>query len=173
MQEHNSTSNLVIWVPTPYEIVRHMLVLAEVSPADIVYDLGCGDGRVLILAAKDFNAKKAVGYELRQDLCKISRKVIQELGLQDRITIANRDFRDADFSEASVVTLYLTTDVNQMLFLDLISNLRPGSRVVSYLFPISGWLPVKEVDLEGIAFIEGKFIGKLYPYLVPQAFLNT
>ena len=173
MQEHSSANSLVVWVPAPREIVAQMLALAGVSGGDVVYDLGCGDGRVLISAVKDFAAKRAVGYELRQDLCEISRRLVRQLDLQDRIEIINGDLLKADLSGASVVTLYLTGEANRMLSQRLERGLRPGSRVVTYLFPVSGWLPAKEVDLENLCFTEGKFIGKLYLYVMPQASLHA
>ena len=119
----------------------------------------------------DFGARRAVGYELRPDLCRASRKTVRQLGVQDRIKVVNGDLRQADLSDASVVTLYLTTQANQMLVEALGTRLRPGSRVVTYLFPIPGWLPAKEVDLGDSSFEEGRFIGKLYLYLMPPTLM--
>jgi hypothetical protein len=127
-------------------------------------------GRVLITAVKDFGAERAVGYELRQDLCETSRKAIEQLDLQGRIKIVNGDLRKADLSQASVVTLYLTTKANRMLAWQLEGKLRPGTRVVTYLFLVPGWLPAGEIDLQALSFKEGRFIGKLYLYVIPQAF---
>jgi precorrin-6B methylase 2 len=167
VQQHNLEPNLVTWVPTPHEIVARMLGLAGVSPEDVVFDLGCGDGRVLISAVRDFGARRAIGYELRPDLCRVSRNAIRKLGVQSRIKVVNGDLRQADLSDASVVVLYLTTQANQMLVEVLERRLIPGSNVVTYLFPIPGWLPAREVDLGDCSFEEGKFIGKLYLYLMP------
>jgi precorrin-6B methylase 2 len=172
MQRRTSTTSLVVWEPTPYEIVQQMLTLAQVSPGDVVYDLGCGDGRVLVTAVKDFGAERAVGYELRQDLCETSRKAIGQLDLPGRIRIVNGDLRKAYLSQASVVTLYLTTKANRMLARQLEGKLRPGTRVVTYLFPVPGWLPASEIDLQTLSFKEGRFIGKLYLYIIPQAFAD-
>jgi SAM-dependent methyltransferase len=169
MKDSSPGEYLVIWVPTPHEIVREMLALANVSSWDVVYDLGCGDARTLISAVRDFGARRAVGYEIRQELCETSRKMIEQSGLQERVRIINEDLRKADLSEASVVTLYLTTQANQAVRNALESELRPGSRVVTYLFPIPGWLAAKEIDLESHSFTEGRFIGKLYLYLMPPA----
>ena len=167
MQQHNLEPNLVTWVPTPFEIVGRMLELAGVMSEDVVCDLGCGDGRVLTSAVRDFGAKGAVGYELRPDLCRASRRSALQLGVQDRIKIVNGDLRKADLSEVSVVTIYLTTRANQMLVESLGTRLRSGSRVVTYLFPIPGWMPTKEVDLGRASFEEGKFLGSLYLYSMP------
>lgn len=173
MQQHSPGPNLVVWVPTPHEIVARMLALAGVSPEDIVCDLGCGDGRILVSAVKDFGARRAVGYELRPDLCRAARKTVRQLGAQDRIKIINGDLRQADLSDASVVTLYLTTRANQSLVEVLRTRLRPGSRVVTFLFPVPGWLPSREVDLGSLSFEEGKFIGKLYLYLMPPTSMQA
>ena len=167
VQEHNLEPNLVTWIPTPPEIVERMLALADVSPRDVVCDLGCGDGRVLISAVRDFGASRAIGYEIRPDLCQTTHKVARQLGLQDRIKVVNGDLRQADLSEPSVVVLYLTTQANQMLAEALERSLRTGSRVVTYLFPIPGWLPAGEFDLGSASFEEARFIGKLYLYLMP------
>jgi precorrin-6B methylase 2 len=167
VQQHNLEPNLVIWVPTPQEVVARMLGLAGVSSEDIVCDLGCGDGRVLVSAVREFGARRAIGYELRPDLCRSCRKTVLQLGLEDKIEIVNGDLRQADLSQASVVTLYLTTSAHQMLVGVLGTTLRAGSRVVTYLFPIPGWLPAREVDLASFLFEEGRFVGKLYLYLIP------
>jgi tRNA A58 N-methylase Trm61 len=163
-----NSSNLVVWVPTPWEIVGQMLALANISPEDVVYDLGCGDGRVLISAVRDFGARRAVGYELRKDLCEACSKTAEQLTLQDRIEVIRGDLRGADLSEASVVTLYLSTEANRLLLNRMQETLRPGSRVVTYLFPIPGWISAREVDLSSLSFKEGRFVGRLYLYLLPQ-----
>lgn len=167
VQQHNLEPNLVTWVPTPREIVARMLELAGVTAEDVVCDLGCGDGRVLISAVRDFGAKGAVGYELRPDLCRASRRSAIQLGVQDKIRIVNGDLRKADLSEVSVVTIYLTTQANEMLVESLRTKLKSGSRAVTYLFPIPGWMPSREVDLGSASFAEGKFLGKLYLYVMP------
>jgi ubiquinone/menaquinone biosynthesis C-methylase UbiE len=169
MERSDASASLVTWVPAPYEIVRQMLVLAGTSPGDVVYDLGCGDGRVLISAVNEFGARAAVGYELRQDLCEKARTGIAQCGLSGKIRIVVGDLREADLSGASVVTLYLTTEANELLRDRLARGLRPGSRVVTYLFPIPGWVPTKELDLGKLSFEEGQFVGKLYSYFVQQA----
>jgi len=131
---------LVPYVPTPYEVVREMLKLAEVNEDDIVFDLGCGDGRILIMAAREFGAR-AVGIELRKDLVEQCIKNVREAGLEDRILVIEGDFFDFDLSEATVVTLYLLTTVNEKLRPKLERELKPGARVVSHDFEIIGWRP--------------------------------
>ena len=102
MQEPGS---LARWEPTPLETVKSILELAKVGPTDTVYDLGCGDARILIMAVKEFGAKRAVGYEIRQDLCEGSKKEIRRQHLQKRISVIKGNLLDADVSEASVITL--------------------------------------------------------------------
>jgi len=131
---------LVPYVPTPYEVVREMLRLAKVGKDDVVFDLGCGDGRILITAAREFGAR-AVGIELRKDLVEQCIKNVREAGLEDRILVIEGDFFDFDLSEATVVTLYLLTTVNEKLRPKLERELRPGARVVSHDFEIVGWKP--------------------------------
>jgi tRNA A58 N-methylase Trm61 len=147
-----------------------MLFLAGVSAGDVVYDLGCGDGRILISAVNEFGAAEAVGYELRQDISEKARKAIEQSGLSGKISIVIGDLLEADLSGASVVTLYLTTEAHELLRERLARGLRPGSRVVTYLFPISGWIPDREIDLESLPFQEGRFVGRLCLYLIPQSF---
>ncbi|MCD6369179.1 MAG: class I SAM-dependent methyltransferase [Thermoproteales archaeon] len=132
----------VPFVPTPYSVARRMLELAEVKPGDVVYDLGCGDGRIIIMAAKEFGAR-AVGIEIRKDLVEQCLREILRLGLQDKVKIIHGDFFEVDLSEADVVTLYLLTSVNERLKPKLDRELRPGTRVVSHDFEIKGWVPKK------------------------------
>jgi len=165
--------NLVKWIPTPIEIVRQMLKLAEASPEDFLYDLGSGDGRILTMAVKEFGVRKAFGCEFEKDIYDISQRKIRRLKLEDRICIINGDLLNADFCEASVITLYLSSRANQILRPRLQKYASPGSRIVSYLFPISGWRVAKTVNLRSLSFREGCFIGMRYLYLVPQAFEDS
>lgn len=132
---------LVPFVPTPEVVVERMLWLANVGPNDVVYDLGCGDGRVLTIATTKFGVRKAVGVEIREDLVKIARSKVRELGLENRVFVIHGDFFDVDISEATVVTLFLLTTVNSMLKPKLEKELRSGTRVVSHEFEIPGWTP--------------------------------
>lgn len=119
-----------------------MLVLAELKPREVFYDLGAGDGRAVIMAAKDFGAR-AVGIELRQDLVKKALGSVYEQGLQDRITMVNGDMFKVDLTSADVVFLYLTTSANEKIKPKLKAELKPGVRVVSHDYEIVGWKPFK------------------------------
>src|SRR3972149_1436 len=96
------------YVPSEPEVVRKMLDVARVGPEDVVYDLGCGDGRILVMAVKEFGAEKAVGYELKEGLYKSTLGEIEHQKLKDRINLINGDLFEADISQATVITLYLT-----------------------------------------------------------------
>jgi len=117
-----------------------MLVLAELKSGENFYDLGSGDGRTVIMAAKDFGAK-AVGVELREDLAKRALSNINELGLETQVQILQNDIFKVDLSPADVVFLYLTTSANEKIKPKLESELRPGSRIVSHDYEILGWKP--------------------------------
>jgi protein-L-isoaspartate O-methyltransferase len=130
------------FVPTPYTVVEKMLELAGVGPEDTVYDLGSGDGRIVIAAAQKFGAR-AVGVEIRSELWKQSAEEIVRLGLEKRARIIHDDMFQVDVSAATVVTLYQLTAVNDRLRPRLEQRLRPGARVVSVDFEIPGWTPVK------------------------------
>lgn len=136
----------VPFVPTPEVVLRRMLQLAGVRPGEVVYDLGCGDGRILISAARDFKAY-AVGVEIRQDLYKQCVEKVRDLGLEDRVTVIHGSFFDVDLSEADVITMYLLTSVNERLKPKLEKELTGGTRVVSHDFEVPGWRPVILEDL--------------------------
>jgi len=119
-----------------------MLVLAELKPGEVFFDLGAGDGRTVIMAAKDFGAR-AVGVELREDLAKKATSTVHESGLTDRVTIVNGDMFKVNLTSADVVFLYLTTSANEKVKPKLETELRQGVRVVSHDYEIIGWKPVK------------------------------
>jgi len=119
-----------------------MLILAELKPREVFFDLGAGDGRAVIMAAKDFGAR-AVGVELREDLVKKALNSVYEFGLQDRVTIVNGDMFSVDLASADVIFLYLTTSANEKVKPKLESELKPGVRVVSHDYEVVGWKPVK------------------------------
>lgn len=139
-QENDFRKNLAPYVPMPAGIVDRFLEVAAIKPGEMVYDLGCGDGRVLISAAQKFKAK-AVGIELSAKLVKSATDMVQRLGLQNRIRIIHGDILDVDLSPADVVTLYLLTESNERLRPRFEKDLRPGARVVSYEFEVRGWKP--------------------------------
>jgi SAM-dependent methyltransferase len=130
--------SLAPYIPSPQIIVERMLELATVQPGEVVYDLGSGDGRVLITAVQQFKAR-AVGVELSPDIARRASDRIARMGLQDRARVIQGDIRDADLSGADVVTMYLLTDSNEVLRPKLEKSLRPGARVVSYSFKVPGW----------------------------------
>ncbi|MEM3549653.1 MAG: class I SAM-dependent methyltransferase [Candidatus Bathyarchaeia archaeon] len=130
------------FVPTPLPVVRHMLFLAELKPGEVFFDLGAGDGRTVIMAAKEFGAR-AVGVELREDLAKKAQGTVYEEGLQDRVTIVRDDMFNVDLSPADVVFLYLTTSANEKIKPKLQAELKHGVRIVSHDYEIVGWKPIK------------------------------
>ena len=130
------------YVPSPPQVIRQMLILAQLKPREVFFDLGAGDGRAVIMAAKDFGAR-AVGVELREDLVKKALSTVYESGLQDRVTIVNGDMFNVDLTSADVIFLYLTTSANEKVKPKLETELKPGVRVVSHDYEIVGWKPVK------------------------------
>jgi len=128
------------YVPTPQEVVDRMLELAQITPSDVVYDLGSGDGRIVITAAAKYGAK-AVGFEIGADLVKRSRANIKEAGVEHLVEIREEDIRNADLSPASVVTLYLYPGANLRLRSMIQEQLKPGARVVSHQFTMGTWKP--------------------------------
>ncbi len=119
-----------------------MLMMAELKPGEIFFDLGSGDGRTVIMAVKDFGAR-AVGVELREDLVKKALSTIYEQNLQDRITIVNGDIFNVDLTSADVIFLYLTTSANEKVRPKLDTELKKGVRIVSHDYEIVGWKPIK------------------------------
>ena len=130
------------FVPSPPQVIRQMLILAQLKPREVFFDLGAGDGRAVIMAAKDFGAR-AVGVELREDLVKKALSTVYENSLQDRVTIVNGDMFNVDLTSADVIFLYLTTSANEKVKPKLETELKPGVRVVSHDYEIIGWKPVK------------------------------
>ena len=135
-------------VRTPPEVVTEILRLAGVGPADVVYDLGSGDGRIVIAAARDFGAR-GVGIELDPDLVAESEKNAARARVAERTRFLKQDIFDADVGEATVVTLYLSPDLNLRLRPKLLAQLKPGSRIVSHDFPIGDWPPARVVTFVG------------------------
>jgi len=135
------------FAPTRQVVADAMLTLAGVSRDDVVYDLGSGDGRIVILAAQKYGAR-GVGVELEPRLLEISRQVAREGEVADRVTFIEGDLFATDISGATVVTLYLSTSVNKQLEPRLRRELRPGTRIVSHQFRIGDWTPEKVVRAE-------------------------
>jgi len=138
----------VPYVPTPEAVVKKMLEIAKAGPEDIVYDLGCGDGRIIITAAKDFNVKKAVGVEINDERIKEALENIRRNGVENKAVIVKGNFFEVDLSEATVVTMFLLTNVNEMLKPKLEKELKPGTRIVSHEFEMRGWTPKEVVKVE-------------------------
>ena len=138
----------VRFVPTPDDVVEAMLKLADVQKADIVYDLGCGDGRTVIRAADQFGAR-AVGIDIDPIRIEESRENARKAEVTDRVTFRNEDLFEADISEATVVTLYLLHNLNMKLRPKLWKDLKPGTRVVSHAFSMEDWEPEQKIDVGG------------------------
>ena len=152
-----------LWEPTTFEIVKKMLELARVRPGDILYDLGCGDARILIMAVKEYGAEKAVGYEINPYLYEQSLQDVYSQNLQDKITLIEDDLVNADLSEASVITLFLSMAANECLESKLKKEAKPLTRIVSYFHPMTAWQANNT---------EGSVEDRLYLYVMPQAFQN-
>jgi ubiquinone/menaquinone biosynthesis C-methylase UbiE len=133
------------FVQTPLEVAKKMLELAEVKPGETLYDLGCGDGRLILLAARDRGAI-STGIDLREDLLERAKTEIVRLGLQDEVNVIQGNFFDVDISAANVVTLYLTSSANERLRPKLEKELKVGCRIVSHDFKVPGWKPVQVYD---------------------------
>jgi SAM-dependent methyltransferase len=129
----------VMWVPTPDAAVDRMLAMAGVGPRDLVYDLGSGDGKIAIAAARRFGAR-AVGIEYAAEMVELSRANALKAGVGDRVRFRQADLFASDFSEATVVTLYLLTTINLKLRPQIL-EMRPGTRVVSHMFRMGDWEP--------------------------------
>jgi len=142
MTGDNKTLFIAPFVATPLPVVKQMLTLADIKAGEILYDLGCGDGRVVIMAAQDFGAR-AIGVEMREDLAKQALGKVTELGLESCVKILQGDMFKVDLSQADVVTLYLTTSANDKVKPKLEAELKSGTRVVSHDYEILGWKPVK------------------------------
>ena len=135
-------NKLAPYVSSPQHVVDRMLEMANPKPTEIVFDLGCGDGRVLITAAQKFNAQ-AVGIELDGKLVQRATDSIARMNLQNRVRVLQGDLLEADLSSADVVILYLMTASNEQLRPRLERMLKPGTRVVSYSYMMPGWKPLK------------------------------
>lgn len=141
------SKKIVPFVPTPQEVVDKMIELAGVKKGDVVYDLGSGDGRIVITAAK--KGARAVGFDVDGDLVKESRENIRKAGLEKMAEIKQQDILTVDLSPASVVTMYLLPDVNLKLRPNIMKQMKPGSRVVSHAFDMGDWKPDKVERVNG------------------------
>jgi len=145
----------VIWVPTPMNLVEAMLDMAQVTRSDYLVDLGSGDGRIPIAAAK--RGLRALGVEYNPDMVGIAREKARKEGVADRATFQEGDIFETDFSRATVVTMYLLSDLNLRLR-PTILDMKPGTRVVSHSFSMADWEEDERIDVEG---------GTAYLWIVP------
>jgi len=148
----------VIYVPTPEEVVEAMLQVANVTKNDIVYDLGSGDGRIPVTAAKKYGAR-GVGIDIDPQRIKEANENVARNGVGDKVKILNADLFATDISEATVVTLYLLPSLNVKLMPKLMKELKPGTRIVSHAFDMGDWKPEKELDVNG---------RKVYYWVIPK-----
>jgi SAM-dependent methyltransferase len=146
----------VPYVATPEAVVMGMLDLAQVGPGDVLYDLGSGDGRIVIAAAR--RGARTVGVEIDPDLVLQSRASARAAGVEDRATFVRQDLFETDFSEATVVTLYLLPGLNMKLRPKLLAELPPGARIVSHTFHMGDWAPARTARAGG---------ARLFLWIVP------
>jgi tRNA G37 N-methylase Trm5 len=149
----------VPYVPSPHEVVEAMLKLADVKAGDIVYDLGCGDGRIVIAAAQKFHAR-GVGIDLNPERIQEAEENARKAGVTDRVRFVTGNLFEADIKEATVVTLYLLSDVNLRLRPRLLKELKPGTRIVSHSFDMGDWKPDRKAEVNG---------RRIYLWIVPRS----
>ena len=153
-------NSLAPFVPSRYEVVKRMLKVAHVGSDDVVFDLGCGDGRILIMAVNDFGAKKAIGYEMRKDLYQRTLNEVIKQDLTDKISVINGDLLEADLTKATVITLYLTTSGNECLRPKMENEIQNKTHIVSHDFRITKWSP---------SIKEEFYNHSIYLYVMPEA----
>jgi SAM-dependent methyltransferase len=136
----------VIWVPSAPEVIAAMLDAARVGPGDLVYDLGCGEGEILIAAALQRGAR-GVGVDLDPERLRNARANAARAGVSDRLTFFEQDLFTTDIRPATVVTLYLLPELNERLRPKLLSELRPGTRIVSHDFGMGDWPPERSIEV--------------------------
>jgi hypothetical protein len=146
-QQQQTPESLAPFYPTPESVVRKMLELGELKAGEWHYDLGSGDGRIVIMAAQKFGAN-SVGYEISDELHQKSMGRIKELGLEKKATIKKQDLMTADFSKPDLITVYLLPSSNDKVQPLLEKQMRKGSRVVSHDFEFSAWKPDKTITVE-------------------------
>ena len=156
------------YVPSPQSVVADMLRLAEIGPEDFLIDLGSGDGRIVLTAAKVFGAR-GFGVEIKDELVKKSNDAARAEGLADRVKFVKQDLFKTDISQATVLTMYLLPDTVNLLKDKFLAELRPGTRILSHDYPLTGWIPEKyvQMDLEDKVHISGVTTTLIYMYVVP------
>lgn len=148
----------VPYVPTPQEVVDGMLDFAQVKKTDVLYDLGCGDGRIVVTAAKKYGAH-AVGVDINPERIAEAEKNAKDAGVTDHVKFVQGNLFEANIKDASVVTLYLLSSVNLKLRPKLLAELKPGTRIVSNTFDMGDWKPDKQTEVSG---------RRLYFWIVPK-----
>ena len=156
------------YVPSPSSVVSDMLKLAEVGPKDFVIDLGSGDGRIVLTAAKVFGAR-GFGVDINEKLVKEANEAARLQGIADRASFTIQDLFKTDIHRATVVTMYLLPNTVNMLKDKLLGELSPGTRILSHDYPLSGWMPDKtmEFDLQDKVIITGVTTTLIFLYTVP------
>ena len=156
------------YVPSPQSVVADMLRYADVGPDDFLIDLGSGDGRIVLTAAKVFGAR-GFGVEIKDHLVKQANEAAQKEGIADRVRFLKQDLFKTDVSQATVITMYLLPDTVNLLKDKFLAELRPGTRIVSHDYPLTGWIPEKyvQMDLEDKVQISGVTTTLIYLYVVP------
>lgn len=138
----------IFYVPTPYKVVEAMLEVADVGPQDTVYDLGSGDGRIVISAARDRGAT-GIGVEIDPTYIDMARLNAAADGVMDKVTFVQADLFEIDFTDATVVALYLSPELNLKLRSTLLDELQPGTRIVSHEFAMGDWKPKQSLNIDG------------------------
>lgn len=141
----------VIFVPTPHEVVDAMLTIAKVGQADVLYDLGSGDGRIPIAAVQKYGVARAVGIDINPERIREAESNKAKARVGNRVRFLNEDLFEANFGEATVVTLYLLPELNLKLLPKLLKDLKPGTRIVSHAFDMGHWRPEQTLDIGGRA----------------------
>ena len=149
----------VIYVPTPTAVVAAMLKVAKVGKGDVVYDLGSGDGRIVISAVKDFGAARGIGIDINPIRIQEANDNAKKAAVTDRVRFLNQDLFETNFSEATVVTLYLLPSLNLKLRPKLMAELKPGTRIVSHSFDMGDWAPEQTLDVDG---------SRVYHWTIPK-----
>ena len=160
----------VHYVPTPPGVVAEMLKIAAVGKHDVVYDLGCGDGRIVITAVGTFGARKGIGIDIDPERIKECTENARKAAVRDRVAFLQQDLFDTDFSEATVVSLYLLPKLNRRLRPALFRQLRPGDRIVSHDFDMEEWEPDKTLEVSGS---DGNEASTAYYWMLPGGAAGT
>jgi SAM-dependent methyltransferase len=156
------------YVPSPEAAVAEMLRYAQVGPQDFIVDLGSGDGRIVRTAAKLFGAR-GFGVEIKENLVRLANEEARKEGIADRVKFVKQDLFKTDISQATVLTMYLLPDTVNLLREKLATELKPGTRIVSHDYPLTGWIPedTKQFDLPEKVAISGVQTTIIWLYLVP------